>query len=32
VTRYKRAGPMLVIEPEPKAVEEVSMRELSRDN
>jgi prevent-host-death family protein len=31
VTRYKRAGPMLVVEPEPKVVEEVSMRELSRD-
>ena len=31
MTRYKRAGPMLVVEPEPKPVEEVSMRELSRD-
>jgi len=31
VTRYKRFGNMLVVEPPPKAVEEVSVRELSRD-
>jgi prevent-host-death family protein len=31
VTRYKQYGQMLVIEPPPKAVEEVSVRELSRD-
>ncbi len=31
MTRHKRAGPMLVVEQEPKPVEEVSMRELSRD-
>ena len=31
MARYKRYGPMLVIEPESKSVEEVSVRELSRD-
>ena len=31
MTRYKRYGPMLVVEPPPKTVEEVSVRELSRD-
>ena len=31
MTRYKQYGQMLVIEPPPKAVEEVSVRELSRD-
>ncbi len=31
MTRYKRYGQMLVVEPPPKAVEEVSVRELSRD-
>jgi prevent-host-death family protein len=30
VTRYKRFGDMLVVEPRPKTVEEVSVRELSR--
>ena len=31
MTRYKKYGQMLVIEPPPKTVEEVSVRELSRD-
>jgi prevent-host-death family protein len=31
VTRYKPYGQMLVVEPPPKTVEEVSVRELSRD-
>ena len=31
MTRYKQYGQMLVIEPPPKVVEEVSVRELSRD-
>jgi prevent-host-death family protein len=31
MARYKRYGPMLVVEPESKTVEEVSVRELSRD-
>ena len=31
MTRYKRYGQMLVVEPPPKAVEEISVRELSRD-
>jgi prevent-host-death family protein len=31
MTRYKRYGPMLLVEPPPKTVEEVSVRELSRD-
>jgi hypothetical protein len=31
MTRYKKYGQTLVVEPEPKTVEEVSVRELSRD-
>ena len=31
MTRYKRYGQMLVVEPPTKVVEEVSVRELSRD-
>jgi prevent-host-death family protein len=31
MTRYKRFGRMLVVEPPPKTVEEISVRELSRD-
>ena len=31
MTRYKRYGQMLVVEPPPKVIEEVSVRELSRD-
>src|SRR3954454_7112543 len=31
MARYKPYGPMLVVEPESKSVEEVSVRELSRD-
>jgi prevent-host-death family protein len=31
MTRYKRFGQMLVVEPPPKVVEEVSVRELSRN-
>jgi prevent-host-death family protein len=31
VTHYRKYGQTLVVEPEPKVVEEVSVRELSRD-
>jgi prevent-host-death family protein len=31
MTRYKRYGQMLIVEPPQKAVDEVSVRELSRD-
>ena len=31
MTRYKQYGQTLVVEPPPKVVEEVSVRELSRD-
>jgi prevent-host-death family protein len=31
MTRYKRYGQMLIVEPPPKVIEEVSVRELSRD-